>query len=182
MEDKEYRNLSQETANYDNMEDKELNLIKILEGHDDELFYSPVWGDTYIAQLRESSIHIIPRDEEHEGEFYFVDSCGRVSKGCFCILYPSREAYLKYPLDAKKAWQEWQEGQKTKQNWWRAGYEGQYWFIGENYTICSERDYKWDDANMRYNMGNYFRTEELAQQAAETVKRTLEQFHKDNQQ
>ena len=30
------------------------------------------------------------------------------------MLYPSRDLYEKYPLDAKKAWGEWQEEQKPK--------------------------------------------------------------------
>lgn len=94
-----------------------------------------------------------------------------------CCLYPSRALYEKYPLDAYSAWMEWQSERTPKR--WKAKSEDneRYWTVG---TTCEPESYQETEVEFDkkcYDCGNYFRTEEEAQQAAEAVRECLAKFH-----
>ncbi|MDE7464978.1 MAG: hypothetical protein K2M59_03765 [Muribaculaceae bacterium] len=178
--------------NKEPMEKKELNLCELLKGCEKHKFYSPMLSNAFIVQIREASIHIIPCDEEHGERFLFIDKSGVWTKGGQCVLYPSRALYEKYPLDAYSAWMEWQSERKPKR--WRAKSsagvavsecEGHwddysYWYITSDGVIAQDEETNCKADNLRYNLGNYFRTEELAKQAAEAVRETLAKFHENH--
>lgn len=98
----------------DNIEEKELNLCEILKGHEEEEFYSPIYGNVKIS-IEESKIKM-------RGKYNYMhlsfNGCNYNHKDYCdflpCLIFPSYDLYLKYPLDTKKAWDEWQEGQKPK--------------------------------------------------------------------
>lgn len=161
---------------------EELDLCKILKGHENELFYSPIFGEVYLNAIFQSQLYPISLLAEKGHEIYinrngFWDN--KYTENTIVVLYPSQEAYLKYPFDAKKAWQEWVDEQKPKR--WRAKLGCEYWYINE----CGSVDDIMDDYSyyhdFRYEMGNYFSTREFAKQAVETLKATLEQFHQNNE-
>ena len=147
--------------NKETMEEKELNLCELLKGCEKHKFYSPMLGDAFIVQIRETSIHIVPCDEEHSEWFLFIDKCGIWTKGGQCILYPSRALYEKYPLDAYSAWMEWKESRKPKFTFVVKS------FIGKENSV----------GNCVINEHFIFDSQEEAEQAAKLVKDTLLKFH-----
>lgn len=102
----ENRNLSQDVANCDNPEDKELNLVELLRGHEGETFYSTISGDVKIKDFCDGVMKPIGTTSGR----YCSD--GKYQGGGVVCLYPSRALYEQYPLDAYAAWKEWKEGQK----------------------------------------------------------------------
>lgn len=63
---------------------------------------------------------------------------------------------------------------------WRAKDGGIYYTIYSDFTLNQiiEAEYGIDDE--RYNIGNYFRSKEQADKAAEVIKETLKKFHEEN--
>ena len=186
----ESRNLSQETANCDksednqlknNMEDKELNLYELLKVGD--TIYSPVFG--------ERIVRAIMSDRLCDSTFICYKN-GKIWEYGEPIVFPSKELYEKYPLDAYSAWMEWASERKPKR--WRAKSsagvavsecEGHwedysYWYITSDGVIAQEEEMNCKADNLRYKLGNYFRTKEEAEQAAEAVRDMLEKFHENH--
>ena len=83
-----------------------------------------------------------------------------IPSGIFSI-YPSRELFRKYPLDAKKAWAEWKEKMK-------------------NYLLFVNMDIKKIGgsvvAGSKYNDVAEFTDESIARQAAREIKIVLEKY------
>ena len=92
------------------MEEKELNLCEILKGHEREEFYSPTFGRCRFNSASDT-LYFESLCAVESFELYLD---GSYSTGGNCIIFPSEALYLKYPLDAKKAWDEWIEAYKTK--------------------------------------------------------------------
>jgi preprotein translocase subunit YajC len=117
METKENRNLSQDVAKCDKMEDKELNFVELLKGHEGEAFYSPQYGWVELvagnpALYPNTIATTIPGTS---GLAYYLPN-GKYLKSdsSACVgLFPSRALYEQYPLDPYAAWMKWQEEQKT---------------------------------------------------------------------
>ena len=63
---------------------------------------------------------------------------------------------------------------------WRAGKKGNYFVLyGTAFEVdCYTEIFDEIDADL-YNIGNYFRTEEQAEEAAKRVKETLRKFHEE---
>ncbi|MDE7180072.1 MAG: hypothetical protein K2N88_02605 [Muribaculaceae bacterium] len=159
------------------MEEKELNLIEILKDcPKGEMFFSLIAGnvtfqgvDSHWEQEVWKPIRCTGGDYNSDGTYTDPSDKG------VCCLYPSRTLYEKYPLDPYSAWMEWKEARKTKR--WRAKLGEKYWVVDIELspTWSEEKNDGYD--KVRYNNGNYFRTEEEAKQAAEAVRETLEKFH-----
>lgn len=165
------------------MEEKELNLCELLKGCEGEEFYSNAYGEVTFVDFIKHSIHgDLIYIKWHEYEEYYCDAYlfpnGRESSKGMCILWPSKELYQKYPLDPKKAWKVWAEARKSKR--WRAEKDEYFYLITTGGEVGSVQDTYSDYYNDLYKLGNYFRTKEEAQQAAEAVKETLEKFHEKN--
>lgn len=91
-------------------EAKELNLVEVLQGHEGETFYSPMFGERALIEIGDGDYPISFGEEE----FYDFGIDGCWSDGGMPLLFPSRALYEQYPLDAAKAWSVWQEEQKPK--------------------------------------------------------------------
>lgn len=109
MGTKENRNLSQDIANCDKPENKELNLCELLKGHEGEIFFSPFYGAMVLMSISDGllcfqnsniGIDLLPNGQSQ----YAVDG--------YCAIFPSKALYEQYPLDPYTAWMKWQEGQK----------------------------------------------------------------------
>lgn len=81
-----------------------LNILESLKGHENHKCYSPLCGECelYISFVNSSNLF---KSENGKNILFFND--GRCKDGGVCLLFPSRELYEKYPLDAAKAWEEW---------------------------------------------------------------------------
>lgn len=63
---------------------------------------------------------------------------------------------------------------------WRAKKKETYFTICGDLSISDAKDFDWEIDNRYHNLGNYFRTEEQAEAAAEAIKETLRKFHEEN--
>ena len=63
---------------------------------------------------------------------------------------------------------------------WRAPIGDIYYTIYSDFTLNQIRDSQWGIDDERYNIGNYFRSKEQAEKAAEAIKETLKKFHEEN--
>lgn len=151
------------------MEGKELNLCELLKGCKDIEVYSLLEGVTYIRNVDDSLIETVYEEYGEKGEVFV---------GGVCQLYPSRALYEKYPLDAKKAWDEWASDRKPKR--WILTVGEEYFSISGCAKIIKLKYLdNAIDAELE-RVYNRFRTEEEAQQAAEAVRECLEKFHEKN--
>ena len=168
-----------ESGKEDNFPTKELNLCEQLKGCEGATAYFIAFGEVFISDIKANWIEVKLHYGNDSPEFTFNSkgqwSIGRDSQAA---LYPSRALYEKYPLDPYSAWMEWKESRKPKR--WRAEKGERYWVVD---SVCNPVRYRETHAPFDddcYEAGNYFRTEEEAQQAAEAVRETLEKFHKDH--
>ncbi len=166
------------------MEEKELNLCELLKGCEGEVLYSPTYGKCTLRAIYASNnrgFQPIISVRLEDGTSRNFASNGKiawaVSKFAPISLFPY-SLYEKYPLDAKKAWQEWEESRKPKR--WRAEERERYWVINHELEVDYSEDVNDGYDNARWKVGNYFRTASEAKQAAEEVKQCLEAFHTRN--
>ena len=57
---------------------------------------------------------------------------------------------------------------------WRAEVDEPYWYVGDGVIVTTTSDVRWDCDDNRYAIGNYFRTKEDAERAAERIKAAYE--------
>ncbi|MDE5998271.1 MAG: hypothetical protein K2G77_08700, partial [Muribaculaceae bacterium] len=166
----------------DNMEEKELNLAELLKGCEGEKFFSPCYGNVTLSEVRNDRIIVIA--DVNGKKHSFVPNGSHISNPvASCVmLIPNLGLYQKYPLDARAAWMEWEEARKPKR--WRAKCYDRYWGLNSMGIPENMQDIHCHDGvdQLRYEFGNYFRTEEESRQAAEAVRETLEKFHENNKQ
>ncbi len=158
----------------ENMEEKELNLLEILTGCENQEFYSPSFGKVTLRKIYKESGYPLYWYCSYGDIYTFSD--GRICKDSESIIFPSRALYKKYPLEPVKAWKEWSESRKSKR--WRAKEEELYYWLGSYWNVeCNEESMSEED-NMLYDAGNYFRTETEAEELAEEILKVVNAFHK----
>ena len=59
---------------------------------------------------------------------------------------------------------------------WRAERGGDYYYIDSECTAFGTYDYRCNEDNIRYELGNYFRTEEDAEKALEKIKQIFNEL------
>lgn len=123
---------------YDRCVGKELNLCEILKVGD--TIYSPVFNERVVREIL--------NDRLCDSSFICYAN-GKMSNRAEIVVYPSRESYLKYPLDAKKAWQEFVEANKPKR--WRAEEGDEYWFFDRTYTPWQQEESGDIEDNVMYD-------------------------------
>ena len=170
----------------DNMEEKDFNLCKILQECEGEQIFLTDEGECKIVSVTEDVLTLTRNGNdiiELRDDSLFLNPTG-----C-AYAFPSMESFIANPLNARKAWMEWSEARKPKR--WRAksssgvpvseceGYweDYSYWYITSDGVIAQDEEMNCNADNLRYELGNYFRTEEEALQAAEAVRELLEKFH-----
>ncbi|MBD5173824.1 MAG: hypothetical protein HDT08_04215 [Bacteroidales bacterium] len=180
MEEKEF-------GKEDNFPTKELNLCELLKGCEGDWFYVVPCGEMELKGTR--GIGLKPLHFSRDTINCLTKADGRAYEDGCCIIYPSRTLYEKYPLDPAKAWDEWVSERMPKR--WRAKSSSPaaredinanpedyaYWYITSDGVIAQDEETNCKADNLRYNIGNYFRTEEEAQQAAEAVRETLAKLY-----
>lgn len=169
------------TQTNDNMEEKELRLDELLKDHIGTTFYCTIFGDVKLSSIDDFVVGILPSDGVEvgitpSGKLVSTQYLGDVAP----VLYPSREAYLKYPLDARKAWMEWQEEQKPKR-WTPQIGEAIFW-INANLTVSQDRFQGFGTQIKRRAADNEFKTGKEAQQAARAVREFLKLYTQKNRQ
>lgn len=153
------------------MEGKELNLCELLAYQGLSEVYSPIYGEVKVTDIACDCLVITPIQSSDNNIELFPD--GRFSKNGDCLLFPSRALYEKYPLDAKKAWDEWASERKPKR--WYPQHGEEFWYI--DLSLRPEMTHSHIPYSKWEGELNCFQTEELCQQAAQAVRETLENFH-----
>ena len=62
---------------------------------------------------------------------------------------------------------------------WRAKKDGYYYYINRGLTTTNTTESGYNTDTIRYNVLNYFRTKEHAEEAARRVKETLRKYHEE---
>ena len=138
------------------MEEKELNLCELLKGCEGEEFYSLMHGKVRFMTIGAEGFVMFDLPES-----FSVYDNGKYDLHAEVIIYPSRALYEKYPLDAKKAWDEWASERKPKFEF------SSFIYIYKDGETVDEIDLP--ELN--------FNSLEEAKQAAEAVRETLTKFH-----
>lgn len=112
MKIKENRNLSQDVANCDKSEGKELNLCELLAGHEGESIFLTALGNAIIRGVSERSVQF--NTHETAKDLYSLPSNGKMNENGLVIAFPSRDIYEQYPLDPKKCWEIWAQSHQYK--------------------------------------------------------------------
>lgn len=154
------------------------NLAKIIKGNNGCIFFCVIFGDVTLSKIRYKSDYPIAIKDKCGTDFY-LDSEGKSLKGTgLTVLFPDRESYAKYPMDAEKAWYEWQLSNKPKA--WRAKQDERFFWIDLTEmedNICQEYEKDIEAHNKQHQIGNYFQSEELAKMALKEIVKTLDSFH-----
>ncbi len=116
METKENRNLSQDVANCDKPENKQLNLCELLKGHEGETFYSPFYGDVTLEEIHTPTVetpkyYLLVRPKSYSVGRELILPNGINHDGGQVVLYPSHALFEQYPLDPYTAWSVWNDKQ-----------------------------------------------------------------------
>ena len=116
METKENRNLSQDVANCDKPENKQLNLCELLKGHEGETFYSPFYGDVTLEEIHTPTVetpkyYLLVRPKSYSVGRELILPNGINHDGGQVVLYPSHALFEQYPLDPYTAWSVWDDKQ-----------------------------------------------------------------------
>lgn len=90
-----------------NSENSQLNFLEIFKGCEGETVYSLIDGVGKVTDLNEDGFLVNHWYFRNDGSLSGYDS-----PTAKCLVYPSRVLYEQYPLDAKKAWEVWQEEQE----------------------------------------------------------------------
>lgn len=171
MEEKE-TNCTKESDGCDKEDCNELNLGKLLAKAIGEDFFSPTYGKITLKEM-----HDIWMVFEIDGGGTITPPSRFMLDTGFIPIYPSKDLFSKYPLDAPKAWQIWAEERKPNPTWWRAEKGEKYWMIGSIGNVLSSDEYFSMTDDDLYNFGNYFHDKETAKRAADLIRETLINFH-----
>lgn len=102
-----------ETKPTEEVEAKELNLCELIGDRDGIHVYCPTCGEvTLQAWSRGKNTKPLIFAQNDTSIVVRTFANGKAYAGGECIIYPSRVLYEKYPLDAKAAWDVWEEEQK----------------------------------------------------------------------
>lgn len=71
------------------------------------------------------------------------------------------------------------EEKKVEKIRWRAPENHKYWYCSNNLEVVKITDCGYNCDYKMYNCGNYFRTEEQAEEAAKRMKETLRKYHEE---
>lgn len=84
----------------------ELNLETYLKGREDLEYFSPCYGPVKIYKWENDKIII--QNQNQPRKYHTLLRNGKHQYGSsLCMIYPSEKLYFLYPLDPKKAWDEW---------------------------------------------------------------------------
>lgn len=145
-------------------ENEELDLCKLLKGHEGETFYSPICGKVKFDNISEYGVIVM----DMANTAFLFNRHGVYSDGGEVLLFPSEDQH---------DWFLWAEQQKAKR--WRADKLEMYYFVDEEIRCNFSNDgYSLYD-NEQYRNFNYFRTEQQAKEAARRVKEVLRDYHEE---
>lgn len=122
----------------------------------------------------------IDKDKSTFKAYYNSSDSSNSDWNTFCFRYATEKEKQDFFDDLKAKGLRWNaEEKKVEKIRWRAGAEETYYFITSSVDVlkidecCSAR------CNEQYSAGNYFRTKEQAEKAANRVKETLRKFHEE---
>ena len=169
-----------ESGKEDGFPTKELNLSELLKDlpRGESLFSISQGMVKFISGQSTCKGYPIQIYCDDSNEVFLRTADGKVQKEGLVDLYPSEGLLRKYPFNPEGAWSEWASERKPKR--WRAEPGSTYWRINIIGDANIANEYDTDADNGCRNFGNYFRTEEEAQRAAEAVRETLTKFHEQN--
>lgn len=92
-----------------NSENSQLDLSKLLKGHEGEAIFLTTMGNVFIESISEINIRFKPQETAKDS--YLLKASGKMNEHGLVIAFPSLHLYEQYPLDPYTAWMKWQEKQ-----------------------------------------------------------------------
>ena len=153
--------------------------------------FEPVFKRGDVLITKNKLCFIFRPTESDRAYYYFMHDIDEKLRDCFSesqycgLLSDCRHATPEESqrlLDALarngKRWNpETMQVEEIKKDRWRAEIEYRYWFVKNVcFEVSNTVDVKAHDDNERYNLGNYFQTEEQAKRAADRLKAELNKF------
>lgn len=114
-----------------------------------------------------------------DGSLLLDRSCCGLSS-CRIRLATEEEKQELFDLMKEKGLRWNAEEKRVEKIRWRAKKNESYYFVRTVFDISRTTEVGCEEDNDNYNLGNYFRTEEQAEAAAEAIKETLRKFHEEN--
>lgn len=127
------QNLENMDSNTSNL-NKILNLCQILKGHENETFYSLIDGNVKFKEIIDEYSLAFEYHSYHRGGYLF--GC---STDGMCLIWPSREMFMKYTDDPIKAWSEWYEINRP-----RFKFDIKWNIVGKSQTDSAQDSYEFD--------------------------------------
>ena len=120
--------------------------------------------------------------------FVNIDKCGKLVNNPYqnwneyhdWRLATEEEKQLLFDKMTEQGLQWNAEEKKVEKIRWRSEIDGSYYLFTPNCNIYNSTDIRSPLDDRRYSIGNYFRTKEQAEKAAEVVKEALKKFHEEN--
>lgn len=82
----------------------------------------------------------------------------------------------------KKQGLQWNaEKKRVEKIRWRAEDRCRYFYIDSCIKVGSSADFRYAEDEERWEVGNYFQTEEEAEEAAKILREALDKFHEENE-
>lgn len=162
------------------MEAKELDLTQLLKGCEGEEFWSPMFDAVKLSRIDIDDNKPLMFNWK-DGVIYTCPN-GVMYRNTLPIIYPSRALYEKYPLDAKKAWDEWANERKPKR--WTPQIGERFFFVNAAGTVSQDfcrSEIESDRMQLkRRAIGNEFQTGKDAEAFAKIFREALIKFHENN--
>ena len=140
------------------MKVQELDLTSILRIGDK--VYSPICGELNFRGIVDGAVLCLRFDYKSSNLYFTKD--GRYSVDGEPLLFPSRDQ------------RDWSKFERPR---WRAEKGGKYWVVASDLTSFPSEEKYYSSDNDRHMCGNYFRTREQAEAAADRINELLKQIH-----
>ena len=150
---------------------KELNLCELLKDCEGERFYSPAFGVIKLISI-DNTKDTKPMYWDLGLSRFYSYTDGRIYTEAVPTIFPNQVLYEKYPLDVYSAWMEWKNSKK-----WIPEIGERIFWVNANLTVSQDRFNDYETQRKRRAVGNEFKTGKEAEQAAEIIKKTIQELH-----
>ena len=101
---------------------------------------------------------------------------------CYTWRLATEDEKQKLFTKMKKQGLQWNaEKKRVEKIRWRAEDRCRYFYIDSCIKVGSSADFRYAEDEERWEVGNYFQTEEEAEEAAKILREALDKFHEENE-
>ena len=118
----------------------------------------------------------------NSGNYVFLDIDNNIEytvyPNCISEAHDFEKVDIQHYLDENNLVIDYEKKKIVKKRW-RAERDKTYWFIQSDLTLCNTVDVRCCTDDLRFDIGNYFRTKEQAEKVAKEVREVFEKHKND---